>query len=720
MSVTLKGYSFGGFSLTPKRAVITLLYDVYTFSQGQPIQGNTETINVEARVDYGATLFYQWQRLINGTWTDIPGATLTQYTTPALVYADDNGASFRCYITANYGALPLVSSAFVLNMAEPSDTMTVANGSAGGVTLYGANDGTSYSLDQLAFNPYGSITGGKISYATYYRPTGQDGFTYIEFKPGTYNGYTVDSNGAIDGDLPSHIRWIHIGNGPLVFNYVGPYYQAVGDDVNLFNAVGTTIPLFYDPDDNTTVYDGNTILPATLPSSYNATKYGANADTSERVFGQVRSSYIKQLYYINGGNTYIKLTDGTYTLNSNNVVVSNGAIASDANGSTRIFTIAGTQRTLFFDSSSGKYTVGGDPVSLYQNLQSGGSAVTIVYDPGVQPAPAGGGGGGANTTSVTIYNSVGFWNDGQNPYKLILYVSSSNTTGIAAMDAVPANATITITDNNSTPPTTQVTLSGSFTKTGPVGPSLYEYMAILTTANPDGSSYQQISTVDVPTGGGANTGGGTGGGGSGGGTTYTAGTDYSASPPAVSIFGGPTYYTFSLYSNLWTNSAGANALLGLTTGGTFNVNISGTSYTLTLENVWSGSDVVVSSSPSLGNIGTTMPSSITTSPPAGGTFTYNLNTHYDYGGAAFNTNFGPRIIVISQNLWQPVPYTNIKSLTSGKTVSLQYNGLTYIGTTTRSWSEDSPGNWSIGVDWTQVPQPTFGGFPSFDSITFTL
>jgi alpha-tubulin suppressor-like RCC1 family protein len=61
-----------------------------------------------------ATLAYQWQRNVSGTWTDLAGATSASYTTPATTRAADNGAQFR--VTVSNGAGTVVSNPVTLTV----------------------------------------------------------------------------------------------------------------------------------------------------------------------------------------------------------------------------------------------------------------------------------------------------------------------------------------------------------------------------------------------------------------------------------------------------------------------------------------------------------------------------------------------------------------------------------------------------------------------------
>ena len=69
--------------------------------------------DIHCRCDRDGTPLYQWQK----NNVNISGATSAGYTTPAAV-AGDNGATFRCIVTNNYG-----------NATSTSATLTVTSGS---------------------------------------------------------------------------------------------------------------------------------------------------------------------------------------------------------------------------------------------------------------------------------------------------------------------------------------------------------------------------------------------------------------------------------------------------------------------------------------------------------------------------------------------------------------------------------------------------------------
>lgn len=85
--------------------------------------GETATFSVTATVAGGGTLSYRWQKASNGAaWSDIPNATGSSYTTPALGSADD-GAKYRCVVTNTVGqaTASAVSNEATLTLAVLDD-----------------------------------------------------------------------------------------------------------------------------------------------------------------------------------------------------------------------------------------------------------------------------------------------------------------------------------------------------------------------------------------------------------------------------------------------------------------------------------------------------------------------------------------------------------------------------------------------------------------------
>ena len=88
--------------------------------------GDTPTLSVTAAVNdlASATISYQWQKKISGTWTDISGATNSSYTIPSLT-TSDAGSIFRCVIGSDFTANEISEEAVILISTGGSQTYTL-------------------------------------------------------------------------------------------------------------------------------------------------------------------------------------------------------------------------------------------------------------------------------------------------------------------------------------------------------------------------------------------------------------------------------------------------------------------------------------------------------------------------------------------------------------------------------------------------------------------
>lgn len=496
---------------TMQRSVIT---PGYVTTTSDPIyDGDSIVLFVSgASVSNGFSLSYQWQRqdVSGGSWTDISGATSQNYSI-TVSEATDNGDKFRCYLTATGAAIPQYATEYTMTVTVASGRLTIANGSANGTGYYGGNDGTSYDISDLTFNPFGSVPS-NVTYAVYQIPNGDDSRTLIKFKPGTYDGYTVAANGAIDNDRPAHWRWITIGSGSTVLTYADPYYMAYGDVGQIYNNLGGWIPLQYVPADNTTPYDENTLYPVRYGSFYRSARYGASGASWDKVFGQIRSQYLLEAYYDSGDSkTYITLYDGTYTSNGTSFTVTNGAIGSDTSGSSRKFTIGTTTEALTF-GAGGRYSATGDKFLLVQNIDGNVGPVSAVYDPGKQSSGGAGGGSGGGSGAYTAGTDYGNGNGGPpgavffpaggpnpNPVMMIIGSGWTNTTGFNAVKALSSGATFTVSTEpagGGSPITSTLTLLSGWTNT-------YSDQWQAQISSSPTINYQFVTPVSISVGGGA-------------------------------------------------------------------------------------------------------------------------------------------------------------------------------------------------------------------------
>lgn len=436
-------------------------------------------------------------------------------------------------------------------------------------TYTGANDGTNiWVMTNMTF---GTITSDYISEIAY-QYAGDKDQTDIILKTGNYTGFTVDANGAIDGDLPSYRRNFTIGNSSYYFTYNGVYaYTRYTDVASLTSSVGSTLSLVYNPNAQTS-YSNDTLWIEGYSDNY-VTLYGCNTDyNTNPVFGQLRSDSIQYIYYNQGASqTRIKMIDGTFTGFS----VSSGAIDSDTNGSNRVFTINASTYTFTFNSSQEYYTAVGDALSLVNNV---GSNWSVIYDPNAQ-----GGGGSSGTGTYTISTD---YSDGSSGPPGISFMSPGgpytsegvivdptawvDSDGATALLALTSGSTFTVSTTpagGGSPVTATITLTSSWA-------TLYgsAQRADISTSTSVSTSYPNYVPFSVTIGGGV----------------FVEGTDWLAGPPpGLSVGGSGGQYNITVFDSAWNNTSARDAILATTTGQVFTCIIGGNTITVTLTSTWS-------------------------------------------------------------------------------------------------------------------------------------
>ncbi len=166
-SAAAYGYAFNAIYLAEIESTGSLKITENPSNQRLPA-GKTATLKVVASNTQAIT--YQWQKAAAGsaTFTDVTGATLATYTTPALTVADD-GAKFRCNLTS--GSTKLVSGEAILNVDGVIPTLTAVTGSINFNAVY-VTFSEAMKLDQLAVTANYQLSGGlTISAAVALDPT---------------------------------------------------------------------------------------------------------------------------------------------------------------------------------------------------------------------------------------------------------------------------------------------------------------------------------------------------------------------------------------------------------------------------------------------------------------------------------------------------------------------------------------------------------------------
>lgn len=217
-------------------------------------------------------------------------------------------------------------------------------------------------------------------------------------------------------------------------------------------------------------------------------------------------------------------------------------------------------------------------------------------------------------------------------------------------------------------------------------------------------------------------------GGGGAATTYTSGTDYSngnSGPPGIYLMGSSGDYSVQLASQWWTTTAGYDALVALTSGGTFTITMpttGSTSYTITLTSSWSsGSYPMATFTPSepLSLMGgsNSVPATVTVASSGGGGGSSNTFTQSGNWDSINWMSYGAVSIMLSMNA-SAAFLTKLNAITDNVTsitfVDTQYGSTTFTvqhvygqpftaGGSVNFYTPSPPG----GTSWNQITSITF-------------
>lgn len=583
-------------TLTVQQAVITI--DSQPSNQSVA-DGTLFTFTVFASVTLSATLSYQWYIYSGGTWNELVGATSNSY--GDVGYTNMNGNQYRVIVSATKGATPVTSNTATLTIVV-DNTMTVAfyyNGNS----LYGASKGNRQTQ-------FGTLTSSYFE-AIYTVFTDFITNTVVFLTQGVYPGFYVGYYGNIDDDQASYPRIFTINGQDYTFVWDQTSYAYIRNGaIGLQNISGSTIPVVYTP--YTPSLTPNTIITSSW-TGYNNTLYGASTGLSNNggpsgiaTFGTVVSNYLLAVVSSYNGTSWvssIELQNGSYS----GFQVSNGYISGDSAGSTRIFTIGGTNYTFIAGQPSG---TGVDATYEYNGeitgLTTDGSVIPAIYDPNAQ-----GGGAGGNTSVGTITVGQMYSDYGWKPSMVgsgnfspaivyWLYFDGSMTTNVQFLSGTYGSVVIT---SSTIDGESQVTVTvGNITETGNLmgggGPGPYVSFSG-DIFNLQSQLYQTLP-VEILAGSGG-----------GGGTTYTGGVDYQntvQTQPGIYFQNMSGSDVVFVYPPAWTTPAGATALLALTSGSTFTAVTTPAgggapiSVTVTLTSTWSGAGGA-----SVANITTSLP-----------------------------------------------------------------------------------------------------------------
>ena len=109
---------------TASLSVPTPVITIDTEPTDQTASGRAATFTVAASVTLGATLSYQWQRGISGSYTNVAGANSATLSLTGLTHIGNNGQTYLCRVSATGGAATVDSSAATLTVPAPVVTIS--------------------------------------------------------------------------------------------------------------------------------------------------------------------------------------------------------------------------------------------------------------------------------------------------------------------------------------------------------------------------------------------------------------------------------------------------------------------------------------------------------------------------------------------------------------------------------------------------------------------
>ncbi|MDY4140211.1 MAG: LPXTG cell wall anchor domain-containing protein [Eubacteriales bacterium] len=165
--------------------------------------GKTATFTVAAT---GDELTYQWQKNVNGTWTNLSGETASTLSIPATL--TDNGSEYRCVIkdaisdkqpggytlTSNPAALTVVSAPAITS--HPQDVTTEA-GKTAVFTVAATGTGLKYQWQQQNGSGWADLSGETGTSLTVTATTENSGSVYRCQVTSSYNTVVLSKSAAL-------------------------------------------------------------------------------------------------------------------------------------------------------------------------------------------------------------------------------------------------------------------------------------------------------------------------------------------------------------------------------------------------------------------------------------------------------------------------------------------------------------------------------------------
>jgi hypothetical protein len=352
-------------------------YGAYNYTNGSTNLGISDFGTITSNYLYG--IFYQTDGfsfstsilLNNGTYS---GFTVTngQIDSDPVSYPrvfTIGGVDYIFYYNGNgfysrYDSDPLglvaavgstVSAVYnpAVQLTIPAGSILVGTYTSAGTTYYGVNN---------TFAGYGYSNTSHIQSIDYYSLFGS--YTnIIQLVPGTYTGFVVDSDGAVDSSSASKV--FTVGGTNVTFGRAGSapnytYQNTTQDPLGLVANVGQVVTAIYDPAKQSAPPPAGEFATGTITVGYDGfATYGWNPPSVGSSTFNFISDAVGVIKYDTAGSgaTYIYLQAGTY----NSVVID--TTAGTVDGETTITaTIDGVSATLTI--SGGVASVVSDPFSL--------------------------------------------------------------------------------------------------------------------------------------------------------------------------------------------------------------------------------------------------------------------------------------------------------------------------------------------------------------------
>ncbi|MDO5143021.1 MAG: VWA domain-containing protein [bacterium] len=172
----------GGYTLTSDSAALTVVAAPAIATNPRDVtteDGKTATFTVKAT---GDSITYQWQKQVDGGWTDLSGETGASLTVPASL--ENNGSLYRCQVTSGYGTAVASQPARLTVLAAPAiaaqpASIVVTEEEDASFTVTATGAGLKYQWQVNSFGEWTNCADGQQSTLTLSAvPLTNDGLQY--------------------------------------------------------------------------------------------------------------------------------------------------------------------------------------------------------------------------------------------------------------------------------------------------------------------------------------------------------------------------------------------------------------------------------------------------------------------------------------------------------------------------------------------------------------